>query len=74
MITLKNARRAGVPLVVVETSDAHQSIRTIINDLNGNAKETSLKTQIAASFTEVKKQIDRLVVDAPSRKFNLDED
>jgi hypothetical protein len=43
MISIRNARKAGVPLVVIETADPRQTIDTIIkNDLNGKADQVPL--------------------------------
>ncbi|MBE3141430.1 MAG: AAA family ATPase [Thermoplasmata archaeon] len=42
MISLKAVRRAGVPLVAIETSDMQQTILNITNEMNGKAKETPM--------------------------------
>ncbi len=42
MITIKRVRQAGVPLVVVETSDASQTQRSIVSELNGKAETSPL--------------------------------
>lgn len=42
MITIKAARRAGVPLVVVETADAAQSILTLVGEMNGKVNEVGV--------------------------------
>jgi hypothetical protein len=59
-----------------ELEELVEKAKELLKNVTGDGlrKDTKLKTQIAASFTKVKKQIDKLVVDAPSRKFNLDED
>jgi adenylate kinase family enzyme len=40
MISLKSVRRAGVPLVIVETGDPQQTIQSIIKELNGKDPAT----------------------------------
>jgi hypothetical protein len=42
MISLKSVRRAGVPLVAIETSDMQQTIQTILVELNGKKKEVPI--------------------------------
>jgi len=42
MISIKSVRRAGVPLVAIETSDMQQTILNITNELNGKAHEVPL--------------------------------
>jgi hypothetical protein len=42
MISIKAARRAGVPLLAIETSDMQQTIINIVNELNGKAQEIPL--------------------------------
>lgn len=42
MITIKSARRAAVPIVCIQTSDAAQTIDTIRKELNGKADEIPL--------------------------------
>lgn len=42
MVTLKAARRAGVPLVVVETTDMAQTMRNVVKELNGKAAEIAV--------------------------------
>lgn len=42
MIDINPARRAGVPLVSVDTSDPAQTIRTIIGSLNGDAEDAKV--------------------------------
>lgn len=42
MITLKPARRASVPIVLIQTADAQQSIDTIIKEMNGAAQEAPI--------------------------------
>jgi hypothetical protein len=42
MISLKAVRRAGVPLVAIETSDMQQTILNITNELNDKAQETPM--------------------------------
>ncbi len=42
MISIKDVRRAGVPLVAVETSDMQQTILNVTNELNGKAQEVPI--------------------------------
>jgi hypothetical protein len=42
MISIRPVRRAGVPLVIVETSDATQTIQNVIKDMNGGAEKFAL--------------------------------
>lgn len=39
MLAFKNARRAGVPLIAIETSDPAQTIKSCLKTLNGKAEE-----------------------------------
>lgn len=42
MISIKTARRAGVPLLVVETADPQQTISTIIAEINGKQADSPI--------------------------------
>lgn len=42
MVSIKAARRAGVPLVVIETADPQQTISLVCQELNGKNKDVPL--------------------------------